>query len=134
MLVKELWRYPVKSMAGERVTQIEVGPLGLAGDRTVLVRRKGKVVTARTDPRLLGLKGTLSDDGVPRISGHAWDFGFLGYQSIDAAVCLSRAADSIQYVVRRLRLLETAACSFVQSASGCSEGRRWLSVIFEVCF
>jgi uncharacterized protein len=50
MLVKELWRYPVKSMAGERVTQIEVGPLGLAGDRTVLVRRKGKVVTARTDP------------------------------------------------------------------------------------
>ena len=73
MFVKELWRYPVKSMAGERVTQIQAGPLGLAGDRTILVRKKDKVVTARTHPRLLGLKGTLGEDGVPRISGHAWN-------------------------------------------------------------
>ena len=28
MFIKELWRYPVKSMAGERVTQIQVGELG----------------------------------------------------------------------------------------------------------
>ncbi len=73
MFVKELWRYPVKSMAGERVTQIELGPLGLAGDRTVLVRRRGRVVTSRTDHRLLGLKGTLGDDGLTRVSGHVWD-------------------------------------------------------------
>jgi hypothetical protein len=73
MFVKELWRYPVKSLAGERVTQSEVGPLGLAGDRTVMVLRQGKVVTSRTQHRLLGLKGTLDEDGVPRISGHAWD-------------------------------------------------------------
>ena len=73
MFVKELWRYSVKSMAGERVTQIQLGPLGLAGDRTVMVRRRGRVVTSRTDHRLLGLKVTLGDDGVPRISGHAWD-------------------------------------------------------------
>lgn len=73
MLVKELWRYPVKSMAGERVRRIELGPLGFAGDRTVMVRRQGRVVTSRTDYRLLGLKGTLGEDGVARISGHAWD-------------------------------------------------------------
>jgi hypothetical protein len=73
MFVKELWRYPVKSMAGERVTQSEVGPLGLAGDRTVMVLRRGKVVTSRTHHHLLGLKGTLDEDGVPRISGHTWD-------------------------------------------------------------
>lgn len=73
MFVKELWRYPVKSIAGERVTQSEVGPLGLAGDRTVMVLRRGKVVTSRTHHHLLGLKGTLDEDGVPRISGHAWD-------------------------------------------------------------
>lgn len=73
MFVKELWRYPVKSMAGERVTHIEAGPLGLVGDRTIMVRRAGKVVTSRTHPRLLGLKGTLDEDGVARISGQAWD-------------------------------------------------------------
>jgi uncharacterized protein len=60
-------------MAGERVTQIEVGLLGLVGDRTVLVHRQGKVVTSRTHHQLLGLKGTLDEDGVPQISGHAWD-------------------------------------------------------------
>ena len=56
MFIKEIWRYPVKSMAGERVSQIELGPLGLAGDRIVLVHRRGRVVTSRTHPKLLGLK------------------------------------------------------------------------------
>ena len=73
MFVKELWRYPVKSLAGERIHKAEVGLLGLAGDRTVMVRRRGRVVTSRTDHRLLRLKATLSDDGVVRIAGHAWD-------------------------------------------------------------
>ena len=73
MYVKELWRYPVKSMAGERIREITALPLGFEGDRTVLVERRGRVVTSRTDHRLLGLKGTLGADGVPRISGHAWD-------------------------------------------------------------
>ena len=31
--VRELWRYPVKSMAGERLEHCEVGALGVAGDR-----------------------------------------------------------------------------------------------------
>src|SRR5215471_10631391 len=41
MFVKELWRYPVKSMAGERIAQAEVGALGLAGDRTILAHVGG---------------------------------------------------------------------------------------------
>jgi uncharacterized protein len=72
MFVKELWRYPVKSMAGERVSRIEVGPLGLTGDRTVQVRNHGRIITARTHPALLGLKGTWDENGLARISGHAW--------------------------------------------------------------
>jgi MOSC domain-containing protein len=71
--VKELWRYPVKSMAGERIKRADVELEGINGDRTVLVVRKGKVVTARTDYRLLGLRGTFGDEGVPKISGYAWD-------------------------------------------------------------
>ncbi|MEO8659922.1 MAG: MOSC N-terminal beta barrel domain-containing protein [Bryobacteraceae bacterium] len=73
MFVKEIWRYPVKSMAGERVSQIEAGPLGLAGDRIVVVHRRGRVVTSRTHPKLLGLKGTIGPDGAPRISGNPWN-------------------------------------------------------------
>jgi len=74
MYVKELWRYPAKSMAGERVTQIQVGPLGFEDDRKILVRgANGRVITARTHHQLLGLKGTLDGTGKVLISGHPWD-------------------------------------------------------------
>ena len=73
MFVKEIWRYPVKSMAGERIAQAQVGELGIAGDRTILVHVGGKVLTSRTHYRLLGLKGTLDSNGVPQISGHNWN-------------------------------------------------------------
>lgn len=73
MHVAELWRYPVKSLAGERLTVAEVGPDGILGDRLVQVRNgRGKVVTARTRPRLLGLHGTLGPDGGPLIDGRPW--------------------------------------------------------------
>jgi uncharacterized protein len=70
--VKELWRYPVKSLAGERIGESVVTPLGFAGDRIILVQQHGKVITSRTHPRLLALKGTLDAAGVPNISGHRW--------------------------------------------------------------
>lgn len=51
----EIWRYPVKSMAGERLTVAEVGEYGVAGDRGwgVLDRSTGMVLTARRAPLLL---------------------------------------------------------------------------------
>jgi hypothetical protein len=73
MFVKELWRYPVKSMAGERIPQAEVGELGIAEDRWILVHIRGKLISSRTHHQLLGLKGTLGSNGVPLISGHEWD-------------------------------------------------------------
>ena len=74
MHVKEIWRYPVKSMAGERLSGVQIDKLGVAGDRKVLVRGgNGHVVTSRTHHQLLSLKGTLGADGQPRISGHVWD-------------------------------------------------------------
>jgi uncharacterized protein YcbX len=73
MFVKEIWRYPVKSMAGERIAQAEVGELGISVDRTILVHVGGRLVTSRTHHRLLGLKGTLDSNGVPQVSGHTWN-------------------------------------------------------------
>jgi uncharacterized protein len=74
MHVKEIWRYPVKSMAGERLDRAQIDKLGLAGDRKVLVcGATGRVTTSRTHPKLLGLKGSLGPDGQPHIAGHPWN-------------------------------------------------------------
>jgi uncharacterized protein YcbX len=72
MQVKELWRYPMKSLAGERISMAVVGPNGIPGDRIVQVVGPEGVRTARRHYRLLGLRGTLGPDG-PLVNGHPWD-------------------------------------------------------------
>ena len=73
MHVAEIWRYPVKSMAGESLEAADIGALGIPGDRRVQVYDAGeRVVTARTHPRLLGHRGTLGPDGEPRVDGRHW--------------------------------------------------------------
>lgn len=73
MYVKEIWRYPVKSMAGEPLIEANISPLGIEGDRVVLVvNPPGRVVTARSHPRLLGHKGTTGPNGIPLVDGRAW--------------------------------------------------------------
>jgi uncharacterized protein YcbX len=55
MKVTEIWRYPVKTMAGEKLHQVHVGPLGIEGDRVVHVEDvAGVVITSRSHPRFLG--------------------------------------------------------------------------------
>lgn len=73
MHVAELWRYPVKSMAGERIETAELTPYGIAGDRGVLVARPDRLITARTHPRLLRHRATLGPDGEPLVDGKRWD-------------------------------------------------------------
>jgi uncharacterized protein YcbX len=53
--VKEIWRYPVKSMAGERLAAAEVGPQGLHGDRGWAVRDElhGGIRGAKKIPDLM---------------------------------------------------------------------------------
>lgn len=73
LYVSQLWRYPVKSLAGEPLAGTEVGPGGIPGDRIVRVRGPEGVRTSRRQYRLLGLRGTLDRDGRPRINDHAWN-------------------------------------------------------------
>jgi len=68
-----LWRYPVKSLAGEPLTTAVIGRGGIPGDRTVRVRGPEGVRTSRRQYRMLGLSGTLGEDGRPRINGHPWN-------------------------------------------------------------
>ena len=72
--VAELWRYPVKSLGGERLDAAEIGPDGIAGDRRVLVldADTGRIVTSRRKPSLLGLRATLGPDGEPFVDGRPW--------------------------------------------------------------
>jgi uncharacterized protein YcbX len=53
--VLELWRYPVKSLGGERLDRTEVTALGVIGDRGWGLRDEvtGTVLTARREPELL---------------------------------------------------------------------------------
>ncbi len=74
MWIAELWRYPVKSMAGEPLESAEVRQDGIAGDRVVQVRDPhSRIVTSRTRPRLLGHRAALGPDGEPRVDGRPWD-------------------------------------------------------------
>ena len=71
--VAGLWRYPVKSLAGEPVDSTRLAPSGIPGDRLVHVRGPEGVRTSRRHHRLLGLRGTLSPEGTPLVNGRVWD-------------------------------------------------------------
>ncbi|MGZ4990452.1 MAG: MOSC domain-containing protein [Methylobacter sp.] len=74
MKITEIWRYPVKTMAGEKLQQARIGLLGIEGDRVVHVEDAlGQVITSRTHPRFLGHKGTLGPDGEPLVDNRPWN-------------------------------------------------------------
>lgn len=54
--LREVWRYPVKSMAGETLAESRVTDLGLAGDRAWALRDEaaGEIRGAKKFPALLG--------------------------------------------------------------------------------
>jgi uncharacterized protein len=63
--VKELWRYPVKSLQGERVDSSEVGSAGLQGDRRYAIfdAETGLGLSARRVPELLFGRASIAVDG-----------------------------------------------------------------------
>ncbi len=74
MHIAEIWRYPVKSMAGEQLPEVELGPSGIPGDRIYQVRRAdGHIIDARAHPRMLALHPTLTAAGELLVNGKPWD-------------------------------------------------------------
>lgn len=69
--VREVWRYPLKSMAGERLEASGVGARGLYGDRGWALRDEaaGEIRGAKISPALMlcaaRYRGRPSEDGAP---------------------------------------------------------------------
>lgn len=98
MRVLELWRYPVKSLQGERVEESEIGPRGLAGDRAYALFdvATGLGLTARRAPEMLFAAARLLPDGGVEIT------------LPDGSVAADDAALS-SWLGRPVRLLSTSA-------------------------
>ena len=73
LTVGALWRYPVKTLAGERLDTADVTFNGIVGDRVVHVRGPEGVRTSRRHHNLLGLSATLGSDGEPLVEGQPWN-------------------------------------------------------------
>ena len=74
MEISQLWRYPVKSMAGERLDAADLGAGGIPGDRLLyVVDQRGEIVSARTRPALLGHRAALDAAGEVLVDGMPWD-------------------------------------------------------------
>ena len=86
MNVAEIWRYPVKTMAGEKLQRAKIGPLGIEGDRVVHVEdAHGRVVTSRSHPRLLGHKATMAKNGDVMVDRLPWDSSEIAARVVDIA-------------------------------------------------
>ena len=73
MRIAELWRYPVKSMAGERLQSATVTTNGIVGDRIIQVlNSRQRTVTSRTRPRLLLHQATLGPMDEVLVDNRPW--------------------------------------------------------------
>jgi len=74
MYVKEIWRYPVKSMAGETMNAADFSEHGINGDRIIQARNAGgRILTARTRPALLRHRAILAENSEVLVDGRPWN-------------------------------------------------------------
>jgi uncharacterized protein YcbX len=94
-MVREIWRYPVKSMAGERLAHGDIGWHGLWGDRGWAVRSAdtGEIHNAKRFPRLMQCSATYREpptgDRIPHVDIIFPDGETIGSDSPASAARLS---------------------------------------------
>jgi len=92
MRLEEIWRYPVKSMAGERLEETDLTEAGIIADRIIHVRNpSARIMTARTRPLLLRHRATLNSGGEVLVDGRVWN-------SADVARDIEKAAGEGTYL------------------------------------
>jgi MOSC domain-containing protein len=113
MYLKEIWRYPVKSMRGEALPSAEISELGIEHDREiVVVGANGRAITSRTHPRLLGLSGGRNGAGDATIDGHRWDSpeaAALVKEAVRFDATLVRVTDARRFDILPLLILTDGA-------------------------
>ncbi|MEV0609934.1 MOSC domain-containing protein [Polymorphospora rubra] len=68
MRVDQLWRYPVKSVGGERLDAVTVGAAGIDGDRRIAVRdERDEVTWAGAVPALMRVRAVTTGPGVAEL-------------------------------------------------------------------
>jgi len=70
MRIEQLWRYPGKSLLGERLPTLRFVDDGIEGDRMWGIQdpRDGRILTARREPRLLYVSSRLAASNLPVIT------------------------------------------------------------------
>jgi len=97
MHVAELWRYPVKSMGGERLNEAELGAHGIPGDRIYQVRRPdGRIVDARAHPRMLAMRPAFTPSGELLLNGQPWDSPAIA-RAVEEAAAVGPGAHLARY-------------------------------------
>lgn len=88
MKVSQLWRYPVKSMLGTAVPDVEIDTLGIVGDRTWATR----------DLERGGIRGAKKIGGLMRLAARDLDGGHVEITLPDGTTTSTREADVDQRV------------------------------------
>ena len=93
--IKEIWRYPVKSMAGEQISSCLLGPKGVPGDRGWALRdeQAKEIRGAKKLPQLMQCAATYreepSESRIPHVHMRLPDGTALGSDHPEAAARLS---------------------------------------------
>jgi hypothetical protein len=130
-IVSALWRYPVKSLRGERLDAADLDARGVAGDRAYAVLTPdGKPGSGKNTRRfgridgLLALAAHLGDDGVPVITLpdgatiHADDPTAVMAlrRALDQRVSLARERDVSHFDAAPIHLVTSSSLAWLRAA------------------
>jgi len=132
MRVAELWRYPVKSLGGERVTSVAVDERGVAGDRIwALTDTEGGIASGKTTRRFRALPGLMRhrshlDGDEPVITLADGRSARAGSPELDAVVAaisppgwsLQREASIRHFDAGAVHVVTTATLATLSAAAG----------------
>ncbi len=140
--VAQLWRYPVKSLQGQRCESVQVTRRGLAGDREyALVHADGRLASGKTTRRfrqvdgLLDLQGALDAEGELTIGFPDGQHHAAGDPSLTRALrhhfgaelTLRGETDQAHFDDAPLHLLSSASLTWLANrlAEGAADPRRF---------
>jgi uncharacterized protein YcbX len=119
MRVSQLWRYPVKSVGGQRLRSGEIVLSGVLGDRTLAVRDTltGEITWAGAVPGLMRVTArTLGDGTNDAVELHLPDGSRVRSDQPDADSLLSEAMGHLVTLVRHRPTDDTTALHLVTTA------------------